>query len=310
MKRILAIDDDLQLLEMLGKALIARGFAVAACPSTNGVIEKTREFKPDYILLDVMFPGGTGYQLARSLRSDSGLYKVPILFVSAVVDGPEIAHALKQGGDGYLTKPFTMEQLLARLRTLDVLAEKLSNLDARTGLLQLEAIGREIDYRIFRQEHFALCYFTIKNVEAFEASRGTQDTERLIAWTASLLKEQARETGLHETQLGHLGGGHFLALLPIDDQRKYCRAVHKHFDEGVKQFYKQFEVDQGYVVGSRAEGVYEGARLMHLHIVLFRSDEHEFDCYHAVLKAFQKALEAPEDDKVQAVFRFYQKYKW
>lgn len=310
MKRILAIDDDARLLDMLGKALGARGFAVAASNCINGAVEKARDFRPDYLMLDVMLPDGAGYQVARAVRADSGLYQTPILFMSMLAEGPEITHALRQGGDAYLTKPFTMEQLLQRLRTLDVLSGRLFNPDVRTGLLHSEAIEREIDRRIFRREPYALCYFTIRNFAAFEAARGPTEGERVIAWTAALLKDQACDLGVHEAQLGHMGSDHFIALLSIEDHRKYCKAVHTQFDKGVKQFYRPFELEQGYMVDTPTEGIYEGARLMHLHVVLFRSDEHEFECSHDVLKAIRKALESPEDDKVQAVFRFYQKYKW
>ncbi|HNR30325.1 MAG TPA: response regulator [Candidatus Hydrogenedentes bacterium] len=310
MKHILAVDDDVGLLDLLGKALAPRGYALSAAHRVGGVLEKVREVKPDYLLLDVMLPDGAGYQVARAVRGDARLNHMPILFISTLNDGPEVAHAMKQGGDAYLTKPFTLEQLLDRLRSLDALTDRLSAPDAKTGLLHVEAITREIDRRILRHESYALCYFTIRNFPAYQSVRPPADCERVIAWAASLLREQARDLALRDTRLAYVGGGHFLVLVHPDEDRKYCKAVNALFDDGVKQFYRSFEVEQGYTVNTPAQGVYEGARLMRLHIVILRSDEHDFKSSHEVLKAFQRAVESPDEEKTQAVFRYYQKYKW
>ncbi|MBN1188508.1 MAG: response regulator transcription factor [Dehalococcoidales bacterium] len=114
-KHILVIEDDTTLLEMLKYNLIKEGYEVAT--ATDGVqgLESARTQKPDFIILDVMLPKMNGFEVCRILRQEM---TVPIFILTAKDDEIDKVVGLDLGADDYLTKPFKMRELLARIRAI------------------------------------------------------------------------------------------------------------------------------------------------------------------------------------------------
>ena len=101
--RVLVVDDDPSLAEMLGIVLRGEGWDVGHCPDGSGALEAFRAFKPDVVLLDVMLPGLDGVQVCQQLRAESG---VPIVMLTARTDTVDVVAGLDAGADDYITKPF------------------------------------------------------------------------------------------------------------------------------------------------------------------------------------------------------------
>lgn len=112
---ILIVDDDELVTHMLRRNLIARGYDVAAVETGEAVLLEAAERRPDLIILDLMLPGMSGLALCEAIRAESA---VPILVVSARVEERTKVRALDLGADDYVTKPFGIEELLARVRAL------------------------------------------------------------------------------------------------------------------------------------------------------------------------------------------------
>ena len=113
---ILAVDDNHDALYALEKILIHNDYAVITAVSGEDALQKAREHVPDMVLLDVMLPAASGYEVTRELKSDNELRYTPIILLSAKDSLADIVRGLDEGADDYITKPFTPEELLARLR--------------------------------------------------------------------------------------------------------------------------------------------------------------------------------------------------
>ncbi|MBM3690530.1 MAG: response regulator transcription factor [Actinobacteria bacterium] len=111
--RVLVVDDDSALAEMLGIVLRAEGFEPLFCPDGGLAIHSFRTHKPDLVLLDVMLPGKDGVQICREIRSESG---TPIIMLTAKNDTADVVLGLEAGADDYIVKPFKPRELVARLR--------------------------------------------------------------------------------------------------------------------------------------------------------------------------------------------------
>ena len=111
--RVLIVDDEQQVLRLLRTALTARGYDVTAAASGEEALEILSRRLPDVIVLDLVMPGLSGLDVCRAVRERSS---VPILVLSARGEEQDKVRALDLGADDYLTKPFGMEELLARIR--------------------------------------------------------------------------------------------------------------------------------------------------------------------------------------------------
>jgi two-component system response regulator MtrA len=111
--RILVIDDDTALAEMIGIVLRADGFDPVFCDHGDRALEAFRRENPDVILLDLMLPGKSGIDVCREIRMESG---VPIIMLTAKSDTVDVVLGLESGADDYVPKPFKPRELIARVR--------------------------------------------------------------------------------------------------------------------------------------------------------------------------------------------------
>ncbi|PZU00200.1 MAG: DNA-binding response regulator [Gordonia sp. (in: high G+C Gram-positive bacteria)] len=114
--RVLVVDDEPNILELLSVSLKFQGFDVRTAPDGPRAIDRARTFRPDALILDVMMPGMDGFGLLRRLRADG--VEAPALFLTARDSLEDKVTGLTIGGDDYVTKPFSLEEVVARLRVL------------------------------------------------------------------------------------------------------------------------------------------------------------------------------------------------
>ena len=114
-QKILVVEDELTLLETLEYNLKRQGYDVSTAADGPAALETAREKNPDLILLDVMLPGLDGLEVCRILRQET---TVPILMLTARDDEIDKVLGLEMGADDYVTKPFSMRELMARVKAL------------------------------------------------------------------------------------------------------------------------------------------------------------------------------------------------
>ncbi|NGM13396.1 response regulator transcription factor [Verrucosispora sp. WMMA2044] len=114
--RVLVVDDEPTLTDLLSMALRYEGWQVRTAADGMAALRAARQFRPDAVVLDVMLPDLDGLQVLRRLRADND--SVPVLFLTARDAVEERVAGLTVGGDDYVTKPFSLEEVIARLRAL------------------------------------------------------------------------------------------------------------------------------------------------------------------------------------------------
>ena len=149
--RILVVDDTPVNVKLLGDLLTVKGYTVVTATSGKEALEKIDHEQPDLVLLDVMMPGMTGYEVCRRLRDNAATAMLPVVMVTALDPGQERVKGIEAGADDFLTKPINQPELLARVRSLlrvkalhDELAELNRTLEARVvaQVAELENLGR------------------------------------------------------------------------------------------------------------------------------------------------------------------------
>ncbi len=115
-KHILIVEDDAHIRLGLTESLRAEGYEITDCSAGSEVLSLVRQRKPDLIVLDIMLPGKSGYDLCREIRA--GKNRVPILMLSAKGQEIDKVVGLELGADDYVTKPFSLRELIARVQAL------------------------------------------------------------------------------------------------------------------------------------------------------------------------------------------------
>ncbi|MBA2565127.1 MAG: diguanylate cyclase, partial [Gemmatimonadetes bacterium] len=115
--KILVVDDDPSILETLTTMLRFKGYATHVASSGKRALEAVHQFSPDLILLDIMLPDIDGYEICRRVKSDKETQDIPVLIVSARTRREEVVNLLELGANDYITKPFFLDEVIARVRT-------------------------------------------------------------------------------------------------------------------------------------------------------------------------------------------------
>lgn len=139
--RVLVVDDDPALAEMLTIVLRGEGFDTAVVADGARALPALRELKPDLVLLDLMLPGMNGIDVCKAIRSESG---VPIVMLTAKSDTVDVVLGLESGADDYVVKPFKPKELVARIRAR---LRRTENEPAETlaiGDLSIDVPGHEV----------------------------------------------------------------------------------------------------------------------------------------------------------------------
>ncbi len=115
---IFALEDDADIRRLVQYQLEGAGYTVRAYPAVGSILQDAERQRPALFLLDIMVPGGDGLDLCRRLRQNPTLASVPIIFLTARAGENDRVHGLELGADDYITKPFAMRELLARVKAV------------------------------------------------------------------------------------------------------------------------------------------------------------------------------------------------
>jgi two-component system response regulator MtrA len=139
--RVLVVDDDAALAEMLTIVLRQEGFDSRMCFRGDEALDAFRDYKPDVVLLDVMLPGKDGIDVCKEIRNESG---VPIVMLTAKGDTVDVVVGLESGADDYVVKPFKPKELVARIRARVRRVDSSSHESLKIGDLTIDVAGHVV----------------------------------------------------------------------------------------------------------------------------------------------------------------------
>ena len=140
--RILVVDDESDVTELLQYRLEQEGYRVATLNDPLSFVVKVREFEPDLMLLDIMMPELSGIQLCRIVRADPSMKDIPVIFLSARGEVEDRIKGLEAGAEDYVSKPFNTNELLLRIGKM---LKRLGAPSQPAGKSRIEIAGAVID---------------------------------------------------------------------------------------------------------------------------------------------------------------------
>jgi DNA-binding response OmpR family regulator len=245
--RILVVDDDPEIRDFVKTNLEAEGFEVQVAAGGPEALELAAQRPPALVLLDVMMPAMDGLATLRHLRNDVPTANIPVVMLTARPQAAERVKGLDLGADDYLTKPFETEELVARVRSVIRRAQHMRDLSPLTGLPGNFRITTELENKVRDGSQFAVIYGDLDNFKSFNDTYGFMRGDAVIKFSAETLVQVAAEIVGDGVFVGHVGGDDFVVILEPDVIEPFCKAVIKHFDDGILEFYDTAHALQGHI---------------------------------------------------------------
>jgi diguanylate cyclase (GGDEF)-like protein len=223
---ILIVDDTIKNLQLLGSVLREENYKIAIANNGNQAIAITSQTHPDLILLDVMMPGLNGYETCKKLKESESIKNIPIIFLTAKAEIEDIVSGFKAGAVDYITKPFNIYELKARVKThielkisKDLLEEsnmkleKLSITDGLTGLYNhryiVDLIAGFIEESKRYNHMLSVAMIDIDNFKRINDIYGHPFGDEVLIKIASTFEANIRKTD----SAGRYGGEEFMIVL-------------------------------------------------------------------------------------------------
>jgi cyclic di-GMP phosphodiesterase len=189
---VMVVDDLPENLRLLGTMLKEKGYRIYVFPNGSLALKAAEQNPPDLILLDINMPGMNGYEVCKSLKANENLAEIPVIFVSALNDSFDKLEAFRVGGVDYISKPFQVEEVLARVETHLKLRLYQTELEQHNNRLSelVEAKVKELT-----ESQMSTIFALAKLAESRDEETG-KHIERVRLFS-QLLTQKLRANGLH-----------------------------------------------------------------------------------------------------------------
>jgi PleD family two-component response regulator len=263
--RLLIVEDDIDIANML--KIFFSGFQYDVDIALRGgeALEKTRQYLPHLIILDIMLPDIDGFEVCASLRTNIRTSHVPIIFLTQKDERSDKLQGLELGADDYITKPFDIEELKLRVQRAITRAEQQSLTDPRSGLPAGRLIEEQLR-RIIRQDGWSLMDLRIRYFDAFKEVYGFVAGDDVLRFTAMLLGEVVDEVGTANDFIGHACGENFIIITTEQASPRMGRRLKERFADEVLPHYSFIDRDRGFILAKNADGQDVETELMTLAI--------------------------------------------
>lgn len=245
--KILVADDESSVRKMITKALEGRDFSVNAASDGDRALQMAG--KDDYalILLDVRMPGMDGMEVLRRLRHSQATRLVPVILVTGMGSTDEKIEGLAQGADDYVVKPFSMNELMARVDRLIKRASMELSANPLTRLPGSPCLEETVRGRIAQGKPFALLYLDIDRFKSFNDAYGFAKGDQMIKTCGELLTESVLTVAGDDGFAAHIGGDDFAAVCEPEKAADLAHRITCLFDQAASCLYKPEDRKRGYV---------------------------------------------------------------
>lgn len=241
---VLIVDDDPEITALLTELLTGDGLRCETARDGRTAVELAMALRPQLVLLDLSLPVISGDEVFARLRADHRTRYIPIVFLTAAGNRKAVISHLLAGGDDYVTKPFDIEELSARVQATLRRARTLGGLNPISGLPGNSAIHEEMTERLRDGRTFACVYLDIDHFKPFNDHYGFTRGDMLILALAEAIFAAVADAA-SDAFLGHIGGDDFVMLCDPDRAEALAADVIARFGSAVRALHDETDVLAG-----------------------------------------------------------------
>lgn len=251
-RKVLLIDDEVPLLEVMKTNLEIEGYEVVTAMSGEMGLVSAVVDQPDVVILDIMMPDVDGWEICQRIRSDTRTKYIPVIMLTALDETEHVVKGFECGADDYLAKPFENAELFARIKSVLTKASKGLAVDPLTKLPGKHQIYEETRKRLERRgKFFAFLYVDISNLRYINYRFGVDRGDHLIRSVANILRDLVMTD--KDEFLGYMGEDDFVVLsIPLRVDPIF-KGLTTRFDDELVVICPDFENHRGTPVEERVK---------------------------------------------------------
>lgn len=246
--KILVIEDDKNLASILTISLAALGHYVTVAGNGEEGIERFISSRPDLVLLDIGLPGMDGFHVCEKLRQTGRYGHVPIIMLTARAQTADKIRGLNAGADDYISKPFDIDELLARIRAHLNRSLEERSVSPLTDLPGNIVIDKRIGMCLEKSDLLWAVFQTdLDNFKAYNDAYGVTAGDEVIQMTAQAILDVVDMLGNKEDFVGHIGGDDFIVVTTPDKVTNLCEGIVREFDRRIVKYYSKEALENGQI---------------------------------------------------------------
>ena len=266
--RILVVEDDFDISNMLRIYFSGQGYDVRVAPRGGDALEMCRQQLPNLIVLDIMLPDMDGYAVCKELRTTTRTKHIPIIFLTQKDERSDKIAGLQLGADDYITKPFDIEELKLRVQNAIDRARRENLTDPITGLPAAKLIEEELR-RLMRSSGWTFLYIGINDKDAFVENYGFVAGDEGLRYVGrQLIPTVVDDLGTASDFVGHAGGANFVIVTSGSAADNITRRLRERFEAEILSHYPFMDRERGYIEVVDEQGGVRRAPMMTLSIGL------------------------------------------
>jgi diguanylate cyclase (GGDEF)-like protein len=286
MKKVLVIDDDLELQELLKFSFQHFGYDVYQAYDGKEGLKKIKEVLPDIIVLDIIMPEMNGFEVIEEIKQDPELCLIPVIMMTSLGHTRDKITGVKLGADEYIVKPVEPYELIARVEGL--IKRYYENVDELTRLPGLVLLENQVKELISANKKFSVIYIDICNFKAYNLKYGFEQGDRIIKLFSGMLRSVVKSCGTDKDIICHLEADDFSILSFTTKIQPMVENIISLFDNLSTQVYDEETLKNGYFV-YKLNDIELKSPLLKLAIAVVSVQEEKYTHYAEIL-TFSKEL--------------------
>lgn len=289
MAKILVIDDDLELQDLAKFTFESAGYEVYQLYDAKGVLDKIKQIVPDIVIVDVMMPEISGFEVVSELRKDPETCLLPIIMLTSLSQTKDKLTGLKLGVDEYLVKPIEPYELVTRVENL--LKKYYDNVNLLTKLPAENIFEKQIINLINSSEEFNLIYFDIINFKPYNLKYGFQNGDNLLKLFSGIIRSTITNLGTKKDSFYHIHASRFAVISYIEEGiGTIIENIMILFKDLVKKIFDKETIDKGYFTYLLSDGTEEKSNLINLAVAVAKVSKGRFTHHGELLTYINELL--------------------
>ncbi len=279
-EKVLVGEDEPNIREIINFNLENWGYEIIQATDGETALAMAEEYSPDLILLDLMIPKVDGIEVCRRLKGGFWTSRIPIIMLTARKEVKDKVRGMEAGADDYITKPFSREELEARVKMVLSRTKSQRERNPLTGLPGQIAVQGHVEALLAEGNPFALLYLDLDGFKAFNDYYGYTRGDDVIKLLAEVMIDTVGRKGAPADFVGHIGGDDFTVVCGPERAKELADTIVAEFENEVPSLFAPEDVARGYIVIIDRQGENRKQPCMiHITVAAVPNDSGQYSSY-------------------------------